>query len=265
MSVRFLDEGDKIMTLIVSETSTLLIYQMTTLKWSANLSFLPVSIERAFLQSVKGAVVTLSEEGHLSCSYLGTEPSLFVAPPLGNQQMDFEEAIADLEKYEEIIRSKENLIAKFDEQLALSMRLSEDVQKYVLESDEEVDALKMTVEVAPLAHLEEVQILVSAVEGFVVIPPVCFFPSLSEKECIEVLVYLDGGVCSLQIDVLATFMTNMGVPKVSAHVTRLPFSFIAEPCAPQKEALNKIVLNINKPPVPLNVLFSGRCENWFSC
>lgn len=91
------------MTMVVSETNTLLIYQSTSLKWSANLSFLPVSIERVFLKNIKGAIVGLSEEGQLSCSYLGTQPSIFVAPPLNNQ-IDFEKAISDLEKYNEIIR-----------------------------------------------------------------------------------------------------------------------------------------------------------------
>lgn len=95
------------MTMIVSETSTLLIYQATSLKWTANLSYLPISIERVFLKDIRGAIAGLSEEGKLSCSYLGTQPSLFVAPPL-NQQIDIEKAISDLEKYNEFI--KENRV-----------------------------------------------------------------------------------------------------------------------------------------------------------
>lgn len=91
------------MVMVVSETSTLLIYQGTSLKWSANLPFLPISIERVFLKHIKGAIVSLSEEGRLACSYLGTQPSLFAAPPL-NSQIDIEKAITDLDKYNEVIR-----------------------------------------------------------------------------------------------------------------------------------------------------------------
>lgn len=98
-----LGEDDKIMSMIVSETSTLLIYQGTSLKWSANLSFLPICIERVFLKHIKGAIVGLSEDGQLNCSYLGTQPSVFVAPPLNNQ-IDFEKAISDLEKCNQFIR-----------------------------------------------------------------------------------------------------------------------------------------------------------------
>lgn len=100
-----LGDEDRIMTMVVSETSTLLIYNNTTLKWSAQLSFLPVSLARGFLLNVKGAIVTLSEEGTIQCSCLGTEPSLFVAPPLSNQDIDFEKANSDLSNLNRIIKS----------------------------------------------------------------------------------------------------------------------------------------------------------------
>ena len=32
-------------------------------------------------RDLKGIVVTLDELGHLACSYLGTDPSVFTAPP----------------------------------------------------------------------------------------------------------------------------------------------------------------------------------------
>lgn len=91
--------------MVVSETSTLLIYNNTTLKWSAQLSFLPISIARGFLLNVKGVIVTLSEDGTTQCSYLGTEPSLFVAPPLNNQDIDFEKANSELADLNRIVRS----------------------------------------------------------------------------------------------------------------------------------------------------------------
>lgn len=84
------------MTLIVLETHHLMVYQNTTLKWAAQLTSSPVTLSRIFLQSVKGAIAFLTEEGRLTCSYLGTEPSLFVAPPLNNRDINFEEANKEL-------------------------------------------------------------------------------------------------------------------------------------------------------------------------
>lgn len=93
------------MSLVVSETSTLLVYQNTTVKWSAQLPFVPVSIKRAFLKNIHGVVVLLSDEGQLECCYLGTEPSLFVAPPLNNQDLDFEQVGIELASLNKIIKN----------------------------------------------------------------------------------------------------------------------------------------------------------------
>ncbi|GJQ88840.1 hypothetical protein Trydic_g12720, partial [Trypoxylus dichotomus] len=84
----FLDDG-KCMFLIVAETNTLLLYEGTTLKWSAKLDFLPIAIDRAFFNEINGALVMLSENGYLQFAYLGTEPNIFSAPPLKNLDIDF--------------------------------------------------------------------------------------------------------------------------------------------------------------------------------
>ncbi|CAG9760692.1 unnamed protein product [Ceutorhynchus assimilis] len=91
----------KVFTLITAETNMLLVYENTTLKWSAQFDCLPIAIHRVFLKSIKGALVLLTEEGRLECCYLGTEPSFFVAPPLNFQEIDFvtaEKELVDLEK-----------------------------------------------------------------------------------------------------------------------------------------------------------------------
>lgn len=93
------------MTLVVSETNTLLIYENTTLKWSARLSILPVALDRIFLKEVAGALCLLSEEGIVQLCYLGSEPSLFSAPPLINKELDFEKADIELTCLNKIIKS----------------------------------------------------------------------------------------------------------------------------------------------------------------
>lgn len=94
--------------MVVSETNTMLLYQNTSLKWSAQLEFLPVAIKRGFFEYIKGAIVMLSEEGRLQCCYLGTEPSLFVAPPLKMSEIDFDKASEELANLNKIIRNSNN-------------------------------------------------------------------------------------------------------------------------------------------------------------
>lgn len=62
--------------------------------------FLGIVIRKSFLrfQNLQGAIVILSEEGQLEICYLGTEPSLFIAPPLNNRDFDYAAAATELKK-----------------------------------------------------------------------------------------------------------------------------------------------------------------------
>ncbi|XP_073983161.1 Bardet-Biedl syndrome 9 isoform X2 [Rhodnius prolixus] len=71
-----------LMSLIVSDTNTLMVYENATLQWSAQLLITPIAVSRANFQGLYGCVVVLSDNGSLQVCYLGTEPTLFVPPPL---------------------------------------------------------------------------------------------------------------------------------------------------------------------------------------
>ncbi|KFO19743.1 Protein PTHB1 [Fukomys damarensis] len=57
-----------------------------------------------FDSDLKGVIVTLSDRGHLQCSYLGTDPSLFRAPKVESRELNYEELDAELEELQKIIR-----------------------------------------------------------------------------------------------------------------------------------------------------------------
>nr|KAF6417884.1 Bardet-Biedl syndrome 9 [Rousettus aegyptiacus] len=67
-------------TLIGNHNKMLHVYQDVTLKWATQLPHVPVAVRVGCLHDLKGVIVTLSDDGHLQCSYLGTDPSLFQAP-----------------------------------------------------------------------------------------------------------------------------------------------------------------------------------------
>ncbi|XP_015437282.1 PREDICTED: protein PTHB1 [Dufourea novaeangliae] len=94
-----IEPDGKLMVLVIADTSTLMIYEGTRLKWSAQLPFAPVTVARAQLQHLDGAIMALSEEGRLEACYLGSEPGLFIAPPLHSRRYDYaaaEQQLADL-------------------------------------------------------------------------------------------------------------------------------------------------------------------------
>lgn len=55
-------------------------------------------------RDLKGVIVTLSDDGHLQCSYLGTDPSLFQAPKVDSREINYEEMNAEMKELQKIIR-----------------------------------------------------------------------------------------------------------------------------------------------------------------
>lgn len=53
---------------------------------------------------MKGLIVTLSDSGHLQCSYLGTDPSVFQAPKVESREMNYEELDREMKELQKIIK-----------------------------------------------------------------------------------------------------------------------------------------------------------------
>lgn len=115
------------MVLVIADTNTLMIYEGSTLRWSAQLPFAPVTVARVQLevslrftlntldttlnttlcsQHLHGVIVILSADGRLEACYLGSEPSLFVAPPLHPRGYDYAAAERELSELRAALSSK---------------------------------------------------------------------------------------------------------------------------------------------------------------
>lgn len=127
------DVTNELMILTVSDSGVLFVYECTTLRWSAKLPIAPITLCRAniavritnkqpstelltllhdslnlmleILFQLKGTLILLSEQGDLSCCYLGTKPSLFVAPPLENSITSYKNVAHKLEKLQDQIKA----------------------------------------------------------------------------------------------------------------------------------------------------------------
>lgn len=56
------------------------------------------------LRELKGVVISLSSEGHLLCSYMGTDPSFFCTPKVDAREADYEQVDAEMKKLQKFIR-----------------------------------------------------------------------------------------------------------------------------------------------------------------
>lgn len=50
--------------------------------------------------------MALSDTGSLQCCFLGTDPSLFVAPPLESREIDYKEAEKELIHLQKVIKAQ---------------------------------------------------------------------------------------------------------------------------------------------------------------
>ncbi|XP_037501983.1 protein PTHB1-like, partial [Rhipicephalus sanguineus] len=93
------------MLLMATQRSTLLVYHDTVLKWAAQLSSAPIALARTTIQNMQGAIVRLTEQGQLSCSYLGTDPCLTVAVAPESREYSLREVEQELNRLETAIKS----------------------------------------------------------------------------------------------------------------------------------------------------------------
>ncbi|XP_050305272.1 protein PTHB1 [Anthonomus grandis grandis] len=254
-----------IYTIITSETQMLLVYENTTLKWSAQSELLPVSLNKIFLKDIKGALVLLSEDGRLDCCYLGTEPSFFIAPPLNVPEIDFVKAEEELKNLEKTLADSYNIdpTAQNNTEKDLQVTLFVDSNIEICTYQHNIKnaasnyMCRVTIKLQPQRNFQEVQVSVYVLRPLKVVPSIHFFSNLCDGKTLESHVFVDEAqdVPSLELEIKVSLITNLGVPHAISKKTMLPATLILEACSPEKENTHRITLIINQSAVGLSKLF----------
>ncbi|CAG9853875.1 unnamed protein product [Phyllotreta striolata] len=260
---------ERVYSLVVSDTSNLLVYENTTLKWSAKLNFLPISVRRTFLKNVKGALAFLSEEGRLECCYLGTQPNLFVAPPLVERELDLlkvEEELSTLNKtIRETYGNELHMTEKTaDKEMTIKIQVDPNLEPCTFPSNvANVQMCTVYVEIVPHLAFDELQVSIDAAKPLKVHPSGQFFNGCEEVIKLKSFVFLeeDANVPSLSLIVVVTAISSAGVPKSFNDVALLPLRLVMEICSAQKEAKHKVTLNVDPNVVSLTDLFPEYAED----
>lgn len=103
--------------MVATEDSKLFMYENTSLLWCCDLPHFAISVSRCFLKSLPGGVVTLSNNGAVQVSYMGTEPDLNAnAGSMINDTTDPEAVHSELAEVEQtlqkILENKEGILQK---------------------------------------------------------------------------------------------------------------------------------------------------------
>lgn len=263
-------------TLIGNHNSLLHIYQDVTLKWATQLPHVPVAIRVGSLHDLKGVIVTLSDDGHLQCSYLGTDPSLFQAPKVESRELNFDALDMELKELQKIIKDVNKSqgvwpVTEREDDLTVSAMVSPNFDSVSQAPDVEVGtdlAPSVTVKVT----LQNRVALQKAKLSVYVQPPLVlsrdqFTFELMAPEMTRTVafsVFLKGSYVPPELEGNAvvsysrpTDRNPEGIPRVIQCKFRLPLKLICQPGQPSKIASHKLTIDTNRPPVSLLSLFPG--------
>ncbi|XP_049673142.1 protein PTHB1 [Accipiter gentilis] len=261
-------------TLIGNHGKMLNVYQDVTLKWATQLPHIPVSVKVANLQDLKGVIVTLSDNGHLQCSYLGTDPSLFQAPRVDSREINYEEFNAEMKALQKIIKEAtktQDILPKSEKHrgLIVTAEVSPDLDAESQAIDSEVKAeavpsvtVKITIQSRVTAQKPNLAVCVQA--PLAVTCDQFVFDDLEpdSSETVVLSVFLKGsctpseleGSCVVSYST-PTELNPEGIPKVAQCNFRLPLRLICFPAQSSKAANHKLTIDTNKPPISFLTIF----------
>ncbi|KAM5273652.1 protein PTHB1 [Ctenodactylus gundi] len=267
-------EGD-INTLIGNHSSMLHIYQGVTLKWASQLPHVPVAVRVGCLHDLKGVIVTLSDDGHLQCSYLGTDPSLFQAPVVESRELNYDELDAEFRELQKIIKDVKSQgvwpMTEREDELKVSAVVSPN-----LDSVSQATAADVGTDFVPSITvkiiLQNRVVLQRAKLSIYVQPPLELTcdqfpfeftaPDMTFTAAFSVYLKRNYMPSELEGNAVVCYSKSTdrnpdGVPRVIQCKFRLPLKLICLPGQPSKTAGHKVTVDTNKPPVSLLSLFPG--------
>ncbi|XP_045064661.1 protein PTHB1 isoform X2 [Coregonus clupeaformis] len=257
-------------TLVGNHNNMLLVYQDVTLKWAAQLSCSPVAVRLAnFLcfnpphRDLKGVVVSLSSEGHLQCSYMGTDPSFFSTPKVDAREQDYSQIDTEMKSLQRVIRQATRTqadilpVVETDEDLTVTATVSTNMDSTSQALIPDIDGLpvpsvtvkikvksrcalqgpKLTVCVQPPLAVTQEQFLLEPL-------------GVGSTTVVAFSAFLNGQYppADLTGDVAVSYSSPTGIPRVAQCKFSLPLRLVCCPSSPSKNAKYKITVDTNKPP-----------------
>ncbi|XP_072033738.1 protein PTHB1-like isoform X2 [Amphiura filiformis] len=260
--------------MVGTHTGQVMVYQDIALKWAAKLEYIPVSIRVGFFQDLKGVITTIDDQGHLVCSYLGTDPSIFVAPSTDAREINYDDQDAEMKNLNRMIKEQMHKTDMLptpktgqDEVLEIQVSVPNSLDSTSVATETEVqddeDPIpSITVRISLKCKgtsLQDVHLLISCPYPLAANQSNFSFPFVDPSTPTQVLVsfFMRGNSLpsNLNFTVSATYLNQKGSPRVVQTSSRLPVKLVVKACAPVKTATHKITVDSNKNAVNLNDIF----------
>ncbi|XP_012890624.1 PREDICTED: protein PTHB1 isoform X3 [Dipodomys ordii] len=257
-------------TLIGNHSSMLQIYQDVTLKWATQLPHVPVAVRVGSFHDLKGVVVTLSDEGHLQCSYLGTDPSLFQAPIIESRELNYDELDVEMKELQKIIKDFKSQgvwpTTEREDDLEVSVTVSPNFDSVSQAIDVELGT-DLVPSITVKVTLQNRVVLQKAKLSVYVQPPLVLTcdqftfefmePEMTSTVAFSVYLRRSYTPSELEGNAIVSYTRPTGIPRVIQCKFRLPLKLVCLPDQPSKTASHKLTIDTNKSPVSLLSLFPG--------
>ncbi|XP_027142676.1 protein PTHB1 isoform X2 [Larimichthys crocea] len=255
--------------LLSNHTNMLLVYQDVTLKWAAQLPFVPVAVRVANFPELKGVVISLSSDGHLLCSYMGTDPSFFSTPKVDAREVDYEQVDAEMKKLQKYIREAsrtQDILPKSDaeDDLVVTAAVSPNMDSQSLALIQDIDGVpipSVTIQVKVKASCVvqsskltvSIQPPLAVTQDQFVLEPM----GVGSSTVVAFSAFLNGRYppADLTGDITVSYSSPTGVPRVLQSRFCLPLALVCVPSSPAKTTKFKITVDTNQAPVDLNSIF----------
>ncbi|XP_004522553.1 protein PTHB1 [Ceratitis capitata] len=259
------EPGARLITAIASATGKLFIYEGANIIWAAQYKDdPPVAIQRSNLNGLAGGIVALGTTGQLRIGYLGSEPFVFKVPPVNMEDLSFTEAHKELQQLEEEIKAAVDVsdLEDIDKRAAEDVRIQFTINAETKEDAGDVLLLDVPAHVAvkelPAGtgvlklrckiELAELQVIFNTAEGVRCSQDTLTYVDMTagQVETLQFDFYVDDllHVHTTRVDVIVSFISVKGIPRVLQQSAYLPLSMFYKTRQPQKTASIKLTYNI---------------------
>ncbi|XP_040575825.1 protein PTHB1 [Lepeophtheirus salmonis] len=251
------EEVKKTMIAIASDSKSLYLMENTTLKWISQLPFVPLRVFRGNFNSngviQRGLLSLISPNGTVNISYLGTNPSFFVAPPLEKENIDHKKYNEEYQRLNQVIENMNNDTSKEKKSHSLmTVETDESFQRCFYTTNYEDDdkiMLQIQLNISVSSTVQSVKVSFDTSGPFRIECRTTYIPEIENDTSIKAFVYLadlDYAPKSNHVSLRIMFFANQ-TPNYIKKDIYLPLILAWKPHSPVKDAAYKITLHTNGP------------------
>ncbi|XP_045519580.1 protein PTHB1 [Pieris brassicae] len=223
----YYEPNSRLIIMVVSDDAKLYVYEDTTLLWSCDLLNNTIAISRCFLKNLAGGIVTLSTNGIISVSYLGTEPDLNSTIVPMTAATEPEDILAEIEAVEEalekIMGNEESL--EMPELVKIKIEMGKPIESFIDDFKSTPNCSLIIILTCEPQQIQNIQITYFCKQPFSFSDSCVCLDDINGTEIVETRIFLnDFCVSNNKIKIIFTITDCTGKIHVLVNNVLVPLS-----------------------------------------